>query len=248
MVSAARTGRIAASNRASASQFHLRRRGLTLIELLVVVGIIALLIGLTVPAVQWSRERSRAIACQNNLKQLGVALVGYHSQIGYLPKDGKNGFGYGAFILPQLEQNALFEKLQPLTNPLTSEADARARGGDTHLEVFVCPSIDGSAVLGSNGLGRSSYLASAELFSKSTQLPNIGDGLSNTIALGETARDQAWVLPGTGSARSDFANTHGGAAHFLFCEGSVRFIAESVDSDTFAALFTPNGGEVIGDF
>lgn len=229
------------------------RRGWTLVELLVVVGVIALLLALALPAVQWSRERSRAAACQNNLKQLGTALVNFHSQVGHLPKDGKNGYGYGAFLLPQIEQTALHERLQPLTTPLASDTQARNRGGDTPLEVFRCPSFDGPPILESGSLGRSTYLASADLFSKSTQLPNVRDGLSNTIALGETVRDQAWVLPGTGSGdappnQGDFGSRHAAGAHFLFCEGSVRFIGDSVDSETFQALFTPAGQETLGDF
>ncbi|MDQ3332261.1 MAG: DUF1559 domain-containing protein, partial [Planctomycetota bacterium] len=133
------------------------------------VGIIALLMAITVPAVQWSRERSRAAACQNNLRQLGGALVNFHSQFGHLPKDGKNGHGYGAFLLPQLEQSALYERVQPLTKQLSGEAQARDLGGDASLSAFLCPSFDGPPLVDSNGLGRSNYLASAELFSKSTQ-------------------------------------------------------------------------------
>ncbi len=203
---------------------------------------------ITVPAVQWSRERSRAAACQNNLRQLGVALMNFHSQFGHLPKDGKNGHGYGAFLLPQLEQSALHERLQPLTTPLVRETQARDRGGDTPLKVFLCPSFGGSPILDANGLGRSTYLASADLFSKNTQLPNVRDGLSNTIALGETVRNQAWVLPGTGSGKAppnggDFGSRHAAGARFLFCDGSVRYIDDSVDAATFEALFTPAGQE-----
>ena len=111
------------------SQSH--RHGFTLIELLVVIAIIAVLIGLLLPAVQKVREAANRLKCQNNLKQLGLALHNYESTHKQFPPAGKSyGWcnsqpaGFAAdpvtynlhglvLLLPYLEQNALYQRYNP---------------------------------------------------------------------------------------------------------------------------------------
>ncbi|MCP4782744.1 MAG: DUF1559 domain-containing protein [Fuerstiella sp.] len=101
----------------------LPRRAFTLIELLVVIAIIAVLIALLLPAVQQAREAARRTQCKNNMKQLGLALHNYHDVNRTFPSgwiavtnrrqtahEGLNGAGWGAMILPYLDQTPLYQK------------------------------------------------------------------------------------------------------------------------------------------
>lgn len=90
---------------------NLRRSAFTLVELLVVIAIIGILVGLLLPAVQAAREAARRMQCQNNLKQLGLAVHNYESANKAFP-GGVGPFGccwgtWQVVILPYLEQTSL---------------------------------------------------------------------------------------------------------------------------------------------
>jgi len=124
------------------------QRGFTLVELLVVIGIIGALVGLLVPAVQQAREAARHMQCQNNLKQSGLAMHNYHSSRksfppGYVSRfdaagnDTGTGWGWGSFILPHLEEAALFKQID-FNVGIEDPANLTARM--TRVSTFLCPS------------------------------------------------------------------------------------------------------------
>src|SRR5262249_14722343 len=114
--------------------------GLTLVEVLVVIAIIAVLLGLVLPAVQHAREAANRARCQNNLHQLGLALHQYHDVQGQLPAarlDLPAPHTWVPSILPYLELKALFDLYRfdrPWDDPANQPVVQRP------LPVLLCPS------------------------------------------------------------------------------------------------------------
>jgi prepilin-type N-terminal cleavage/methylation domain-containing protein/prepilin-type processing-associated H-X9-DG protein len=129
-----------------------QRNAFTLVELLVVIGIIGLLVALLLPAVQAAREAARRLTCNNNMKQIGLALHNYHGSFGTFPMgwiglaqgsgraphaEGGPGWGWAKQILPYMEQNAIYDGIDD-TLPIAHPINRPAR--ETLLADYQCPS------------------------------------------------------------------------------------------------------------
>jgi prepilin-type N-terminal cleavage/methylation domain-containing protein/prepilin-type processing-associated H-X9-DG protein len=132
--------------------------GFTLIELLVVIAIIAVLVALLLPAVQSAREAARRAQCTNNLKQMGLAIHGYHDAqgsfpSGYLTLPGGNpimgapdpitrdtgpGWAWGALLLPYMEQTTVYAALNV---NLPCRDLANVTGSRVVVASYLCPSV-----------------------------------------------------------------------------------------------------------
>jgi competence protein ComGC len=190
-------------------QFSLRKRSarpaFTLIELTVIVSIIGLLMALLIPAVQSVREAGRRAQCFNNLRQIGLALQSYESVHRMFPPGEltdshgiiSNDYSELTFILPYLEQTALFSSLnmdfhavETAAIPLVVNQTAR----NTRVAVYLCPSDGEPYHLNSYRFNRGRYGrigSSRPVFDGPfgmgviPRASAITDGLSNTAFVSE---------------------------------------------------------------
>lgn len=131
------------------------RTGFTLVELLVTIAIIGVLVALTLPAVQSAREAARKTQCSSQLRQIGIGLHGYYEVFsafpsGYLAeveseRDTKS-WGWGALLLPFIEENTLSDQLATNLHSMESVAfdPNQARFLQTDVSLYRCPSDTGN--------------------------------------------------------------------------------------------------------
>ena len=211
------------------------RFGFTLIELLVVIAIIALLISLLIPAIQAAREMARRTQCSNNVKQIALAMNVYHASLKSLPPGnivcddlyGKlchpeqtkcycGSIGWPAFLLPYLEQEQLYDKINFEMLAYTPEAgdcsfhegsahgdDANRFAGENMPVMFSCPSTQRTApphshkdygVNGTSGAPQMDFQRDNAVFyaNSGIRFSDITRGLSNTYLLLEHSHSWWW--------------------------------------------------------
>lgn len=188
-------------------------------------------------------------------------------------KPGGRQYAWGAFILPYLEQTVVYERLAFSQPYYAAENLSAAR---TPLAVFVCPSSPRASTMLSGGLGATDYggiygerISSPNdppkgvmLYDRALRMAEIRDGTASTLIIAEDTEygtsqwinalnvfDQAFPINRAPLIENDIRSRHPGGANGAFCDGSARFLAETMDLEVLAAICTRDGGEMIsGDF
>lgn len=209
-------------------------RAFTLVEVTVAVGILSILAGLALPAIQNSRSAARRMQCASSLRQLDLALTMYHDSTRSLPpgtysEESKRPFqGWYGELLPFLEQNAVATEIDH------SFRQGRSPFGESHIHfataiaAFACPEDSrtfhaNKAVYHNRMVGTTSYLGvngknhllkdGVLFYDSKIRFRDITDGLSNTLLSGERPPDRdfsyGWWYAGVGSGDGTLDHTIG---------------------------------------
>ncbi|MCI0360853.1 MAG: DUF1559 domain-containing protein [Planctomycetaceae bacterium] len=225
------------------------------VALIVVLGILVLMcpcgIALLLPAVQAAREAARRTSSANNLKQIGIAIHNYHDTHGAYPPavvtdaNGTPLYSGRVLLLPFIEQATIYDQWD---KSAAWDSPQNIELSNIMLKVFDDPSAQGhSHYEFVTGPGAMFEAGSPHKFG------DITDGLANTIAVVEMrTTNPSWAAPSSVDINQLAAGlpqgNHPGGGQILLADGSVRFVAQSINPQTLRALATRKAGDSVGGF
>ena len=207
------------------------KNGFTLIELLVVIAIIATLVAILLPAVQQAREAARRSSCKNNLKQLGIAIHNYHDTYNTLPPGTITpltgtpptpvvaaSWGWGAQILPFMEQPALYDATLGANLTLVQASTAASTTLpllQNSIATYRCPSDNGpqtntNCQVNGQNLATSNYVANNDRGAQMLTAANANSTLNAIFTYSNSARGIAWT-----NSRCRFADVTDGLSNTI---------------------------------
>ncbi|MEM7559222.1 MAG: DUF1559 domain-containing protein [Planctomycetota bacterium] len=224
--------------------------GFSLVEIAAVLFVIAIMVGLVVPAIGSLHDPARRMQCPNNLKQLSLALLEYENAYGSFPPaytvdaKGNRLHSWRTLILPFIEQQPLYSKID-LSKPWDHPANAKL--SSKQISVYECPSAGISP-------GSSTYFVVDDpsgIFngSNTTKIAQIQDGTSNTLLIVEVDKSLAvpWMSPDDIDLKTyldvKFSSGHTGGANCCFADGACWFLDSSLDRASMRALVTKSAGD-----
>lgn len=234
------------------------------VALVAIIGTVTIggvLVALLLPAVQAAREAARRMQCQNNLKQVALAMHNYHDVYKTFPPaytvdaDGNKLHSWRTLLLPFVEQSQLYDQID-LDKPW--DAPENQHLVDVAIPTYGCVSSPNAMMNSTNYM----VIVGPGTISEGDQpiaLRDITDGTSNTILVVEVKDQQVpWMEPtdlslaqmqmAINSGSTDPGSNHPGGMQAAMGDGAVHFISESIDPNLLQNLIIRNDGQAVGDF
>ena len=223
----------------------------------VLLLIVPILIALLLPAVQQAREAARRTQCRNNLTQIGLALHNYHDMYGSFPPaymadaNGKPMHSWRVLILPQLGQNVLYSQYD-FSKPWNAPENQNVL--NQMPAVYAC--LSHVNAVGNTTTSYAAVTGPKCVFNGDSpvRMRDIRDGTTYTAVVGEAVNATIpWTRPVDVDVTQNpvlgdpdgFSSKHTGGCQFLFADGHVQFISNSIPQQTLDNIYQINDGNPV---